>query len=58
MIQVLSIIAGSWPIAIIVIGVATAVVVNRRLKQAMDDSRTIQELRVSQAVVVRNRNDE
>jgi len=57
MIQVLSIIASSWPIAIMVIGIAVAIVVNQRLKQAMDDSQTIQNLKANQAVVVRNRDD-
>lgn len=56
--QALQIIAGSWPIAIMVIGIATAVVVNRRLKQAMDDSQAVRDLRANQAVVVRNRDDD
>ncbi len=59
MIQTLQIIAGSWPIAIMVIGLSTAIVVNRRLKQAMDDSQAVRDLKASQSVVVRHRgNDE
>lgn len=58
MIEVLQIIAGSWPIALMVIGLAAAIVINRRLKQSMDDSQAVRDLQASQALVVRQRYSE
>lgn len=55
MVEVLSIVAQSWPIAFMVVGTGAAIVVNRRLKQAMDDSRAVRDMRASQAVTVRDR---
>lgn len=55
MIQVLSIVAASWPIAFMLVGITVAVIVNRRLKQAMDDSQAVRDLHASQSMVVRNR---
>lgn len=58
MIEILGIIAGSWPIAIMAVGIVTAIVVNQRLKQAMDNSQAVRDIKASQAVVVRNHNRE
>lgn len=53
--EYLKVIASSWPLTIMVIGLAAAIVVNRRLKQAMDDSQAVRDLNASQSVVVRGR---
>lgn len=55
MIEVLGIIAGSWPLAVMVIGLSFAIVINRRLKQSMDDSQEVRNLNATRAVVVRDR---
>lgn len=55
MIEVLRIIASSWPIAIMVVGLGITIVVNRRVKQGMDDTQTLRDIRSEQAVVIRNR---
>lgn len=55
MIEYLQIIATSWPIAIMVIAISAAIVLNRRWKQAMDNKLEVQNIRASQAVVVRDR---
>jgi len=55
MLRALEILAGSWPIAIAVVGVTTALVVRFSLKQAMDNNREEKRDRArgNQAVVVR-----
>lgn len=58
MIEVLQIIATSWPIAVMVIGLAAAITVRRSLKQSMDNSNEIQNIRASQSVVVRDRHSD
>lgn len=57
MMEALRIIAGSWPIACMVVGLAAAVVVRRTLKQAMDNSQALALDRASgnRAVVVQPR---
>lgn len=57
MIEILQIVATSWPIALMVICISIAVVVSRRWKQAMDNQLEVQNIRSSQAVVVRSRED-
>lgn len=54
MIEILQIIATSWPIALMVIVVVVALVLNRRWKQVLDDSQAVRDLRSSQAMVVRD----
>lgn len=58
MIEVLSIIASSWPITIMVVAIAAAIVVRRSLKQAMDNSDKMNEYHTKQAIVVRQRQSE
>jgi len=53
MIEVLLIVANSWPIAVMVVGLGVCVVVRRCIKQAMDNSAEVQTVRASNAVVVR-----
>jgi NADH:ubiquinone oxidoreductase subunit F (NADH-binding) len=55
--KALEIIAGSWPIAVMVVGVSIALVVRRSIKQAMDNDREAKRDRAmgNQAVVVRDR---
>jgi hypothetical protein len=55
MIEVLQIIAGSWPIALMVVVTIAGIVLNNRWKQAMDDSQAVKDLRASQALVVKDR---
>lgn len=57
MIEVLQIIATSWPIALMTIVTIAAIVLNRRWKQVLDDSQAVRDLRSTQAVVVRDRDD-
>lgn len=57
MLEVLQIIATSWPIALMVIVIVVASVLNRRWKQVLDDSQAIRDLRSTQAVIVRDSND-
>ena len=57
MLEYLKVIAESWPIAVMVIGVSAAIVVRRSLRQAMNNSAEIQELRASSALVVRNKDE-
>lgn len=54
MIEVLALIAGSWPIAAMVVGVTVAVVVRRCFRQVLDNSRAAQIDRAqgNQSVVV------
>lgn len=54
MIEILQIIATSWPIALMVIVIVVALVLNRRWKQVLDDSQAVRDLRSSQAMVVRD----
>lgn len=42
MLEYLHVIAGSWPIAIMVVGLGTAVVVRQSFKQLMNNSRAAQ----------------
>lgn len=56
-IEVLQIIATSWPIAIMVVAISAAIVLSRRWKQAMDNQLEVQNIRASQAVVVRGRDE-
>ena len=56
--EALKIIAESWPIAIMVIGLAAAYVIRRSLKQVMDHSAKMDEYRAGTAVVVRQRTDD
>lgn len=53
MIEVLFIIASSWPIAIMVVATVAGIVVNRRWKQTQDDRAAIYNLHASNAPVVR-----
>lgn len=55
MLQYLTVIAESWPLTLMVVGIAIAIVVNRRLKQMQDDSQTLRDIRASKSVVVRDR---
>lgn len=57
--KALELVAGSWPLAVAVVGVAVAIVVRRSLKQAMDNNRAVKIDRAqgNQAVVVRSRED-
>lgn len=55
MIEYLRIIATSWPIAIMVVAAVAGFVINRRIKQAQDDSAAIYNLKTKNAVVVRSR---
>lgn len=57
MIEVLQIIATSWPIALMIIVIVIAIVLNKRWKQVLDDSQAVRDLRSSQAMVVRDRDD-
>lgn len=57
MIEVLQIIAGSWPIALMVVVAIAGAVLNNRWKQVLDDSQAVRDLRATQAVVVRGRDD-
>lgn len=41
MMEALQIVAGSWPIACMVVGLSAAVVIRRTLKQAMDNSQAL-----------------
>lgn len=52
MLEVLSIVAGSWPIAFMATGLGTAFMVNRRVKQSMDNNDTIRALSARSALVV------
>lgn len=56
----LEIIAQSWPIAVMVVGVASAIVVRRSLKQVMDNDRAekLDRAQGNKAVVVRSREDD
>ena len=56
--EALKIIAESWPIAIMVIGLAAAYVIRRSLKQVMDHSAKMDEYRAGTAAVVRQRTDD
>lgn len=56
--EALKIVAESWPIAVMVVGLSITTVTNRRLKQAMDDSQAVRDLRASQALTVRKRDGE
>lgn len=49
--------AASWPIAVMVVGVTVALVVNRRVRQAMTQDDEIRTLRASSAPVVREMRD-
>lgn len=51
--EALKVVAESWPIAVMVVGLAAISVANRRMKQAMDDSQAVQDLRASQSTAVR-----
>jgi hypothetical protein len=55
--EALQIVAGSWPIAVMVIGVSAAVVVRRSLKQVMDNDRAkeLDRAQGNNAVVVTSR---
>lgn len=57
--QGLRIVAESWPLAAMVVGVAAAVVVRRSLRQAMDNTRAESEDRAqgNRAVVVSGREE-
>ena len=57
MLEFLRIIAGSWPIAAMVIGIAAAIVIRRTFKQMMDATEKQNEYRASNAVVVKQRED-
>jgi len=57
MLEYLKVIAESWPIAVMVIGISAAIVIRRSLRQAMNNSAEIQELRASSALVVRNKDE-
>lgn len=59
MIEVLQIIATSWPIALMVVVSVAGYVLNRRWKQYQDDRAAIYHLNAKNAVVVRHaRGDE
>lgn len=49
MIEVLRIIATSWPIAIMVVAAVAGYVINRRIKQAQDDHNAIYNLNIRSA---------
>lgn len=52
MIEVLQIIAASWPIAIMVVFLSAAILLNRRWKQHQEDQAAIRNLNTKNAVVV------
>lgn len=52
--EALRIIAASWPIAVMVVGVGIAVVFRRCFKQAMDNTKKMNEYRASSAVAVQS----
>lgn len=54
MIEVLNIIATSWPIALMAIFASAAILLNRRWKQYQDDQAAIHNLRTTNAVVVKH----
>ena len=55
--EALQIVAGSWPIAAMVVGLSAAFVVRRTLRQAMNNQREkeLERAQGNQAVIVRNR---
>lgn len=55
MMEILTIIASSWPIATMVVAIAAAIVVRRSLKQSMDLTDKMNEYNINKAVVVRQR---
>lgn len=57
MIEVLSIIATSWPIALMVVFLSGAFVVNRRWAQQQENTAAIYNLNTKNAVVVRDRDE-
>lgn len=57
MLQYMIVIAESWPIAVMVAAITAGIVVRRSLKQAMDNSQQVRDLRASNAVTVRERDD-
>jgi len=57
MIEVLKIIAESWPITLMVLGLAAVWTTRYVFKRTMDDKDTVRNLNAKQAVVVRNRHE-
>lgn len=57
LIDILVIVATSWPITVMVVGVSAAFVIRRSLKQAMDNADDVRNLRAVNSELVRARDD-